>query len=252
MAPHLVQAEYLPIGIAEDAPHTNGEAIAKMGCRRNDTRATSAGLDGDWATVDCTGGALWTMPVFITPLGDAMTDDTNDAIRVTGVTVQAVSGNAAHDAADSQYPVVLGGHATASVAGETAVATGDVVRWYFGTDGIPIVRSRCSLEDVITPVPTSSITDTTSTQAVAAQAAGVKVIVNWISILNTSGTATGVKILDGNGGTNRATIPIGANGATMAFDPPLTGFTAATRVDVQATTGVSGLIVTVGACKSKI
>jgi len=45
--------------IAEDTAHATGEALTKLGCRRIDSAATSAGTSGDWATVDCdANGAL--------------------------------------------------------------------------------------------------------------------------------------------------------------------------------------------------
>lgn len=41
------------VSVSEDAAHVPSEAIVPLGCRRKDVAASSAGADGDWATVDC-------------------------------------------------------------------------------------------------------------------------------------------------------------------------------------------------------
>ena len=188
-----------------------------------------------------------------TPNGDTMVDDTNDALRVTGVTTQAVSGNIAHDSLESQAPVVVGGHATSSIAGETIVTSGDAVRWHFERDGTPVVTLHCAKEDLVAPV-VATITDTTNTSIVAAAGAGLKNYLHGLVVVNTSATTVYATIRDGAAGTTRAIIPIPGNTTGTIWSPPvpISGFSANTAIYFQASASANALYVTPLSCKSQL
>lgn len=236
--------------VTEDAAHSAGESISPTGCRRIDTAASSAGTSGDWATLDCdSSGRLRTIPTLNTPNGDTMVDDTNDAIRVTGVTVQAVSGNVAHDSANTQSPVVTGGHASSSVAGETIVTNGDAVRAHYGRDGVQHVRTGCALEDIVSAVVTS--TAGANTSGIAAQGAGVKVYLSQIIVFNNGSSNGSMIITDGSGGTTKLKVPFPAStGTTISLALPV-GFSANTAIFVDPS-GSDNIDVTLIGCKSQL
>jgi len=187
---------------------------------------------------------------FLTPNGDAMTDDTNDALRFTLVTVAAVSGNVAHGTADTpQAPVITGCQVTASVAGETLEADGDVTHCYAGRDGVPIVRPEASLEDITYAVVTA--TTGANTSLVAAAGAGIKTCIKYI-IVNAIGTTSAnyAILTDGSGGTTKADLMYSSGlGGPYRFPLPLCS-TANTAwyVDSQ---GTETLRFTVGYYKSQ-
>lgn len=184
-----------------------------------------------------------------TPAGDSMVDDTNDALRVTGVTVQAISGNAAHDSPNSQSPVVTGGHATASVAGETLVLAGDAVRAHYGRDGVLHVRSGCALEDIVSNVVTS--TAGAGTSGIDAQGAGVKVYLSHIIIFNNGASNGSMIVTDGSGGATKLKVPFPASTGTTIPLPLPVGFSANTAVFVDPS-GSDNIDVTLIGCKSKL
>jgi hypothetical protein len=157
------------------------------------------------------------------------------------------AGNVAHDAVDSGNPIKVGGKATASLSGGTNVAAADRSNLVTALDGSLLVRGVC-LEDLVTG--NASNTDGTSTQCIAAQAAGVKTYLTDIILANSSATATTVDIKDGT--TIKLTIPVPANGgATVNLSSPIAG-TAATawNFDNQGTT--TTLYCTMSGFKSKL
>lgn len=184
-----------------------------------------------------------------TPAGDSMVDDTNDALRVTSVTVQAMSGNVAHDSADSQFPVVGGGHASSSVAAETIVGNGDAVRAHYGRDGVQHVRAGCALEDIVTAVVTA--TSGANTSGISAQGAGVKVYLSQVVIVNNGASNGSLLVTDGSGGATKLKLPYPAStGSTFSLQLPV-GFTANTAIFVDPS-GSDNVDVTLVGCKSKI
>ena len=184
-----------------------------------------------------------------TPNGDTMVDDTNDALRVTSATVTAVGGNVAHDSAESQPPVVMGGHATASIAGETLVTDADAVRWHFGRDGIPVVRVGCPLEDIVSAVVTA--TSGANTSGIAAQGAGIKTYLSQVIVYNNGSSNGSMIITDGSGGTTKLKIPFPASTGTTVTLPLPIGFTANTAIFVDPS-GSDNIDVTLIGCKSKL
>lgn len=238
------------VSVSEDAAHVPSEAIVPLGCRRKDVAASSAGTDGDWATVDCDSvGRVRTKPDFLTPNGDALVDDVNDAIRITSTTVTAVGGNVQHDSADAQPPVIIGGHATASIVGETLVTDADAVRWHFGRDGIPVVRVGCPLEDIVSAVVTA--TSGANTSGIAAQGAGVKTYLFQVIVYNNGASNGSMIITDGSGGATKLKIPFPASTGTTVTLPLPIGFSANTSVFVDPT-GSDNIDVTLVGCKSKL
>lgn len=59
----------------EDAQHSDGEGLVKLGCRRKDTAASSAGTDGDWATFDCTSTGAARVHIESTSVGANTADE---------------------------------------------------------------------------------------------------------------------------------------------------------------------------------
>ena len=122
----------------------------------------------------------------------------------------------AHDAADSGAPYKQGFKATTSLAGLTLVANADRTDGFAGVDGAQIVRPHCNLEDIVTGNATN--TDGTSTQCIAAQAAGIKTYLVSVVLANTSATAITVDIKDGT--TVKTSLPLPA-GSGCVYNPPV-------------------------------
>lgn len=126
------------------------------------------------------------------------------------------AGEVAHDSVDSGNPQKQGGRAVAGVSGITLVAAADRTDSLHGIDGVQYVRPHCGLEDIVTGNATN--TDGTSTQCIAAQAAGVKTYLTSIVLCNTSATAITVDIKDGT--TVKVSLPLPA-GSGCVFNPPV-------------------------------
>lgn len=82
------------IQYSQGTPTTDTDSLVMVGCVRTDTPAIATGVavgDRVRCIVDALGN-LWVRPVWQTPTGGALVDDTNDAIRVSPVTVITVQG----------------------------------------------------------------------------------------------------------------------------------------------------------------
>ncbi len=134
----------------------------------------------------------------------------------TNLVVATSAGDIANDAADSGNPVKIGSKAIAGQSTVTLVAAADRVENYAGLDGVKLVRPHCGLEDIVTGNATN--TDGTSTQCIAAQAAGIKTYLTSIVLCNTSATAITVDIKDGS--TVKVSLPLPA-GSGCIFNPPV-------------------------------
>lgn len=144
-------------------------------------------------------------------------------------------------------PVKIGHVATTSQSGLTLVTNGQRVNSIGGVDGFQLVRTDTNLEDI---EQFSGVTvGNTSTQLLAAGAAGVKHNLVDLDIVNTSGTACYVMILDG--ATEIARIPVGTNGTVRAFKLPKR-CTAATALNAQCSAALSTIYVSGSAFKSKV
>jgi hypothetical protein len=163
----------------------------------------------------------WTIGGYASAAAPTDVSADNDAVRAwflrNGAQVVTVNGSmVAHDAADANNPVKIGGRAVAGMGGLTLVAAADRTDALFGIDGAQYVRPHCGLEDIVT----GNATDTTgnSIPCIAAQAAGVKTYLTSIVLCNTSATAITVDIKDGS--TVKVSLPLPA-GSGCVFNPPV-------------------------------
>lgn len=146
-------------------------------------------------------------------------------------------GNVASDAADSGAPVKIGFQARTSDI--TAVANADRVDGVADKIGRQIHLPFAIPENALSG-NTGDITDTTSTQVIAAQAGSNRIYVTDITVSNMSASvATRVDLLDGNGGSVLWSGPAAAAGGGYSHTFAVPIFTtAATRLDAKCgTTG---------------
>jgi hypothetical protein len=255
---------------AEDTAHASGDQLTMAGAVRRDTPASSAGTDGDNATLNVSSaGRLWTsatidaaLPAGTNNIGDVdilsiAAGDNNignvDIVTMPNVTLAAgtntneVVGDAAHDAAVSGNPVLIGIEARAA-DGTAVSASGDVVRLMGSTLGKPI--------NIPYAIPASTwnyaaaaggLVNTTGVSAKAAAGAGVRNYVTRAQVINShQTTSTEVMIRDGAAGTVlwRGWAQAAGGGVTAVFDPPLRG-TANTLIEIAevTATGTAGVLV---------
>lgn len=154
--------------------------------------------------------------------------------RVSAEFAGLVAGDVPSDVADAGNPVKVGGAATAALSSATMVTAGDRVNFVAGLDGVQIVRPQCNLEDVTRG--NASNTDGTSTQVIAAPAAGLRLYITSVTVTNTSSGFAYVELKSGT--TEIWTIPCPATGgAHITFDPPLRlGVAEALNFDPSAAT----------------
>lgn len=201
---------------------------------RDDALTTLTPVDGDYTQLrtDST-GALWVS------LGTKL-DSTNDSV--------AAVGNVAHDAADSGNPVKTGARAIAAMSGATLVAAADRADNMADLDGAQIVRENGAIGDYVNG--NASNTDGTSTQVLAAGAAGIRHYITDVTITNMSATNIYVELKDGS--TVKWTFPVPAtSGVTMSFTTPIGG-TAATAWNFDPSTAATTVYCSVAGFKSKI
>lgn len=174
-----------------------------------------------------------------------------DRVRGDTTTGMYVGGAIPHDTADSGNPNKVGFKATTSLAGLTLVGNNDRTDGFAGVDGVQLTRPYCNLEDIVDG--NVSITDGSSTEVIAAQAAGVRTYITSCTITNTSATAVTVTLRDGAAGTVKWTFPVPANtsGVTMNFLVPLR-FSAATAVCADPSAAASTITVSLNGFKSKV
>jgi len=189
---------------AEDSVHSSGHVGTMALAVRNDAGVSLCGSDGDYVplSTDSTGR------LFASVIAPAMTNSAGDGA--------SVSGDTDHDAADAGEPINDGFRATTTLAGITLVANADRTHGYAGVDGAQIVRPHAPLEDIVTGNANNS--DGTSTQCVAAGAAGIRHYITSICLTNTSASDIYVEIKDGT--TVKLTLPLPAHGGCV-FNPPV-------------------------------
>lgn len=165
------------------------------------------------------------------------------------VTSAVITGGAvAHDSADSGNPIKVGAKAIAALSGATLVAAADRTDNQSDLDGALIVRNNFALGDLVNG--NASNTDGTSTQVLAAGAAGVKHYITDITITNMSATDIYVELKDNT--TVKWTFPVPANGGvTHHFASPLAG-TAATAWNFDPSAAATTVYCSVSGFKSKI
>lgn len=138
---------------------------------------------------------------------------TQRVVLATDTTVPNVTGNVAHDAADSGNPVKVGG--VARTAHPTAVAGGDRADIYQDDLG-RIVTVDQAPRDLITDA-TVTLTSTTETTVLAA-VASTFLDVTAITIMNSSASAVRVDIRSATAGSVRIPFYVPA-GATIGIVP---------------------------------
>jgi hypothetical protein len=152
----------------------------------------------------------------------------------------AMSGDVAHDAADSGNPIKVGARARSSEI--AAVANNDRSDLITDLVGKLITLPYSNPENFVSGA-TSAMTGTTSTSLIAAPASGLRNYITQITVSNSHATVgTDVVIQDGSGGTVLYTIPAAAvyGGAAITFPTPLRQPTTATALYVaNVTTGAS-------------
>lgn len=157
-------------------------------------------------------------------------------------------GGVAHDGADSGNPVKVGAKAIAALSGATLVAAADRADNQADLDGALLVRQNYALGDLVNG--NASNTDGTSTQVLAAGAAGVKNYITDVTITNTSATNIYVELKDNT--TVKWTFPVPANsGVVKTFASPLPG-TAATAWNFDPSAAATTVYCSVSGFKSKI
>jgi len=160
----------------------------------------------------------------------------------------SVSGDVAHDTADAGEPVKIGAKAITALSGATLVASGDRTNAQSDLEGAIINRENACIGDWVNG--TASNTDGTSTQVLAAGAAGIKHYITDVMIANTSSSNIFVELKDGS--TTRWVFPVPANsGCTKAFKTPIAG-TAATAWNFDPSAAATTVYCSVAGFKSKI
>lgn len=171
-----------------------------------------------------------------------------DALMETLTTNVAVDG--AHDSvapATGPTPTL---EAASDVSANTAVADGDAVRATADLIGRALSVGPCDRGGRVGGVTT--VTDGSSTSAIAAQGAGVFIEVWDVIITNTSATATSVDIRDGTAGSVIAKFPAPANdvGVVHTLTVPITS-SANTAIAVDPDDAATSIVVTLRGCKAK-
>ena len=165
------------------------------------------------------------------------------------VTSAVITGSStAHDAADANNPIKVGFKAKSALSGVTAVASDDRTDAYSDLDGVQVVRANGAIGDYVNG--TASNTDGTSTQVLAAGAAGVKHYITDVTIANTSSSNIYVELKDGS--TAKWVFPVPANGGvTHSFATPVGG-TAATAWNFDPSGATTTVYCSVSGYKSKL
>ena len=157
-------------------------------------------------------------------------------------------GNVAHDGADSGNPQKIGTKAIAQSSAQTLVAANDRSNVFSDLDGQVLVRANAPIGDYVSG--TASNTDGSSTQVLAAGAAGIKHYITDVSIANTSASNIYVELKDGT--TAKWVFPVPANGGvTHSFTTPLGG-TAATAWNFDPSAATTTVYCSASGFKSKI
>jgi hypothetical protein len=180
--------------------------------------------------------------------------DANGALAATVTNATAsnlnaqVVGTVAHDSADSGNPVKIGAFGETSISGRTMATDGDRVDLVAGVDGVLVVRPNTNLEDLVSG--TASNTDGTSTQVLAAGAAGIKHYITDVTLVNTSASNIYVELKDN--ATAKWVFPVPAGGGvTHHFSSPLAG-TAATAWNFDPSAATTTVYCSVSGFKSKL
>lgn len=162
--------------------------------------------------------------------------------------VTAITGNVADGAADAGNSSKIGGQVHTALSGDTLLADGIRAHATYGADQIMFVRPHAPLDDIVSG--NASNTDGTSTQVIAAQAAGIKTYLTTIAITNMhASTVAYVEIKDGS--TVKLTLPAPPGGCVISLPVPIGG-TAATAWNFDPSAAVTTLYCSMIGFKSKV
>lgn len=243
--------------VAHDAPAAGNPVL--MGARASAAAPTNVSADNDavqlWALRS---GALAIQATFGGNLSDTGNGSAsagsmrvtiaNDSTGVLAAVGALTEGGVAHDAADSGKPHKIGAKAIAALSGATLVAAADRTDAQSDLDGALLVRDDAALGDLVNGNATN--TDGSSTQVLAAGAAGIRHYITDVTICNSSASNITVDLKDGT--TVKWSFPVPANGGvTHSFRKPLGG-TAATAWNFDPSAAASTITCSVSGFKSKI
>lgn len=250
------------IAKAEDVASADADVGVPAMAVRKATPANTSGTDGDYEMLQMSAGRLWTSATIDAAL-PAGTNAIGKLAANSGVTIGAVEiaasqtlatlttltgGGVAHDGGDSGNPIKIGFKAKSTLSGVTLVAADDRTDAFADLDGAQITRPNSAIGDYVNG--NASNTDGTSTQVLAAGAAGVKHYITDVTLTNTSSSNIYVELKDGT--TAKWTFPVPANGGvTHHFATPIGG-TAATAWNFDPSAAASTVYCSVSGFKSKI
>lgn len=204
--------------------------------------ATNAGV----APVDATNG----LSVAVTTVGGVAPNSNGQASAAnsTPVTLDSTM-MIAHDAADStSQPMKVGARATTSLHGLTLVADADRTNLHAGIDGVLINRPHASLEGIVSGK--ASNTDGTSTEVLAAGAAGIKHYLTTIILVNMHASST-IYVEMEDGATSKLFLPCPPGGSVFNLPVPIGG-SAATAWNFNPSAATTTIYCSVIGFKSKI
>ena len=175
---------------ASDAVHASGDVGVQMLAVRGDTPANLSGTDGDYEPLQVSAGRLWT----------------------------SVVGDAAHDAAVSGNPVLIGGEAKETDGTDPgSVAEGDASRIKTDLNGRVLVITA---HPALASANDNQSSAQTATSIISAPAAGLSVYITDVTV--SALTAQTIKLHDEDDNVLVPIIYLGATGTVvMNFKTPI-------------------------------
>lgn len=204
------------LGKAEDAAHASGDTgVGFWGVRNDSLGTTFTSTNGDYSPVgvNSAGAVFVANPTAanLNVVAYGYDGSGNPALSVESGGILKTSGSIAHDAADANNPVKVGGQARTT--NPTAVADADRANFITDKVGKQIAVSAIrELKGIQTTTISSSTTETTIVTAVASTFCDIYRLV----IANTSASACKVTIKDSTAGTTRYVFNVPA-GDTRGF-----------------------------------
>jgi len=208
-----------------------------------DNVTANAGSGGATFATDDIGGVHY--PISKLAFGALDTANIVAAASGKGLPVQ---GEAAHDAATTGNPVLMGGEARTSDG--TAVSNGDAVRATYDTLGKAVVLQGATHDQQANGV--TNFTNATGADVIAAAGSGVKIAVTSVLVTNAHATvATKVSIRDGTTAKITGYAAAAGGGFTLSAGGRALFITTANTA-VTAICGTSGADVDVSVSGYKI
>ena len=172
-------------------------------------------------------------------------DATTGDVQVDVTNTVTVTGDVAHDTADSGNPPKIGAYATNSIEGITQVANADRTNVIADLNGVLITRPHTTLEEIITERVSDTGGSSTAFTNFAAGGAGIHNYVTTISIYNSSATDGYVDFRDGTGGSVVFTAAAPATGGSVVNLPVPIKFAANTAVAYDVSAALSTVYISV-------